>query len=111
MTIAMLLRVDMKNDVKLQRKLVYLANVGHCLTWAGIVSQVSQKEVEFKWDLLNDSGLLTELEVNNLKSFPTDNKDALVSTYMLEEIGNWQHKKVGGKFPSKNDVLGIKNQV
>ncbi len=109
----MLLRVKLKDDVKLQRKLVCLANLGHYLTWAAMVSEVFEGDAMkiFSWSDLNDSGLLTKLEVIHLKSFPVDNRDELVLTWMLEEIGNWQCKEVGGIFPSKNSVVGITNQV
>ncbi len=100
----MLLRLDMKNDVKLQLTLARLANAGHFLTWCDMAKI-------YPWRYLMDRGLLTETEVNILKCFPTNNKDALVSAWMLEKIGNWQIKKVEGGFLSMHDVLGLKNQV
>ncbi len=109
----MLLRVNLKNDVKLQHKLVCLANVGHYLTWAAIVSQVLEGDAmkKFMWKDLIHRGLLTKFEVENLEHFPIGNRDTLVSTWMLDKIGNWQYKKMDAGFLSMQDVLGIKNQV
>ncbi len=100
----MLLRLDMKNDVKLQLKLARLINASHFLTWCDMAKA-------YPWNYLFARGLLTSVEVHILKSFTANNKDVLVTAWMLEEVGNWQYKKMEAGFLSMQDVLGIKNQV
>ncbi len=100
----MLVRLDMKNDVDLQLTLARLVNAGHFLTWCDMAKV-------YPWRYFTSRGLLTQPEVDILKSFSTANKDALVSAWMLEKIANWQIKKIEGGFLSMHDVLGLKSQV
>ncbi|CAM9371569.1 unnamed protein product [Chrysoparadoxa australica] len=99
--LVMLVRLDMKNNVKLQLKLSRYAHAVQFLTYCEMGRYLP-------WDYLQGRALLTKEEVALLQE--TGNKCNVVSMWMLEAIAKWQGTNQS-TFLEQQDVLGLKNQV